>query len=120
MQVVGVPMVIPPVGSNGQYVAAALPSTHGEGSNPGTLQLAPADIAPAIPCVPARLCRDIPVSWFAARENAFNDPSHEIVLHHGAGPFLDRGKAQPRTVKRTAMHGTGYTIRWVAAKVLGQ
>lgn len=76
------------------------------------MDLALAHNAPCIPWCTCLLCRDIPVSWFAARENAFNDPGHETVLHHGAGPFLERGKAQPRTVKRTAMDVNGYTIRY--------
>lgn len=27
--------------------------------------------------------RDVPVRWETVRENAFNDPSHDNVLHHG-------------------------------------
>lgn len=29
------------------------------------------------------LSRDVPVRWETVRENAFNDPSHDNVLHHG-------------------------------------
>jgi hypothetical protein len=79
--------------------------------------VAPGQHMPCCTCLPNR---DIPVSWFAARENAFNDPGHETVLHHGAGPFLEREKAQPRTVKRTAMDVNGYTIRYAAASMLNQ
>ena len=57
--------------------------------------------------------RDLPVSYIAAKENAFNDPSHDMVLHHGAGSFANRTKATPLGARITSMDEAGYTIRWV-------
>ena len=36
----------------------------------------------------------MPVSWATVRENAFNDPSHDAILHHGYFGFDDRRDAE--------------------------
>ncbi len=44
------------------------------------------------------------------QENAFNDPSHDTVLHHGAGPMLMREKAGECRATLQEMTEAGYSI----------
>jgi pheophorbide a oxygenase len=39
--------------------------------------------------------REIPSGYIANKENAFNDPSHDTILHHKASPAFDRKRATP-------------------------
>lgn len=55
--------------------------------------------------------RDLPVCWLAAKENAFNDCSHDIVLHHGSSPFATRDNAKPIDMRLVDMNASGYTVR---------
>lgn len=56
--------------------------------------------------------RDMPYPWLAAKENAYNDPSHDAVLHHGVSAFANRARAQPISMKLAEMTPVGYKIRW--------
>jgi len=53
--------------------------------------------------------RDFPVSYLAAKENSFNDPSHDTVLHHGVSS-LDRKYAAPIEVTEANLTPEGYTV----------
>jgi hypothetical protein len=57
--------------------------------------------------------RDMPYPWLAAKENAYNDVSHDIVLHHGVSAFANRARAKPVAMKLQDMTPVGYTVRWV-------
>lgn len=57
--------------------------------------------------------RDLPVAWLAAKENAYNDCSHDTVLHSGVVPGLQRSNAQPLQTRVVAMTPTGYVVRCV-------
>ncbi|BDA42255.1 Pheophorbide a oxygenase, chloroplastic [Coccomyxa sp. Obi] len=59
--------------------------------------------------------RDVPVRWETVRENAFNDPSHDNVLHHGYF-IADRNNAQTAyTVEITNLNSLGFTSWWQTA-----
>ncbi len=55
--------------------------------------------------------RDLPVAWLAAKENAYNDCSHDTVLHSGVVPGLHRSNAQPMQMRVEEMTSTGYVVR---------
>lgn len=58
-------------------------------------------------------CRDIPVAYIANKENSFNDPSHDTVLHHWwAG---NRDYASRLDVDISEMTPTGYVAKYVRA-----
>jgi len=57
--------------------------------------------------------RDMPYPWLAAKENAYNDVSHDTVLHHGVSAFTNRAGAKPIDMRLTEMTPVGYTVRWV-------
>ncbi|WIA38769.1 hypothetical protein OEZ86_002061 [Tetradesmus obliquus] len=48
-------------------------------------------------------------SYIAVKENVFNDPSHDTVLHHGMGG-LSREKAAPAEVQHYSMTDEGYSV----------
>ncbi|KAF6262358.1 hypothetical protein COO60DRAFT_650084 [Scenedesmus sp. NREL 46B-D3] len=48
-------------------------------------------------------------SYIAVKENVFNDPAHDTVLHHGMGG-LSRDKASSAEVQQYSMDGSGYSI----------
>jgi phenylpropionate dioxygenase-like ring-hydroxylating dioxygenase large terminal subunit len=56
--------------------------------------------------------RDMPYPWLAAKENAYNDISHDQVLHHGVSAFANRAAAKPIPMKLNEMTPGGYTVRW--------
>eukprot|EP00775_Hariotina_reticulata_P012888 gene12888-13014_t len=60
--------------------------------------------------------RDLPVTYLAAKENAFNDPGHDIVLHHGSSPMANRANAKPLDMELVAMDSTGYTVRGASGR----
>lgn len=53
----------------------------------------------------------MPYPWLAAKENAYNDVSHDTVLHHGVSAFADRARAKPVAMKLQDMTPVGYTVR---------
>ncbi|KAF6251516.1 hypothetical protein COO60DRAFT_608956 [Scenedesmus sp. NREL 46B-D3] len=53
--------------------------------------------------------RDLPTTYLAVKENAFNDASHDTVLHHGAG-FSSREHAKPIAMQLKEMTPVGYTV----------
>jgi hypothetical protein len=55
----------------------------------------------------------MPYPWLAAKENTFNDVSHDQVLHHGVGS-TDRAQAKPIHMKLTEITPVGYTVRCVS------
>jgi hypothetical protein len=55
----------------------------------------------------------MPYSWLAAKENAYNDISHDLVLHHGISAFANRTAAKPVPLALKEMTPVGYTVRWV-------
>ncbi len=48
----------------------------------------------------------------ANKENSFNEPTHDTVLHHGFSPVLSRDRAAPFTVTMSEITPEGYIARW--------
>lgn len=73
------------------------------------------------------LSREIPAGFIANRENSFNDPSHDTILHHKANPAFYRKRASPfpkSTVSDITLSGfsTAHTLlvkRNSVSKTLG-
>jgi hypothetical protein len=60
----------------------------------------------------------MPYPWLAAKENAYNDCSHDTVLHHGVSSFANRARAAPIPMRVAKMTPHGYTVR--CARAVGQ
>lgn len=55
--------------------------------------------------------REMPGNYIATKENSFNDPSHDTVLHHGVSPALKRDNAGPMDTELVEMTPTGYKMK---------
>lgn len=55
--------------------------------------------------------REMPGNYIATKENSFNDPSHDTVLHHGVSPALKRDNAGPMGTELVEMTPTGYKMK---------
>ena len=55
----------------------------------------------------------MPYPWLAAKENAYNDISHDQVLHHGVSAFANRAGAKPIPMKLKEITPVGYKVGWV-------
>jgi hypothetical protein len=55
----------------------------------------------------------MPYPYLAAKENAYNDCSHDSVLHHGVSAFANRANAKPISMRLTEVTPNGYKVRCV-------
>lgn len=58
----------------------------------------------------------MPYPWLAAKENAYNDISHDQVLHHGVSAFANRAGAKPIAMRLSEMTPVGYKVRYFEKK----